>query len=497
MRRIRALTTLLALTLLLGMGLPTAPAGTRPLDEPGPLAVLENFEQVGHDPLMHRGMNAALAVHGDYAYIGSRTDGKANNATNAGVLVVDVSDPAAPEVVHQIGLPHQGSPGETSRELRVWPNAELLIVQNLGSNCSYLIHACYPDPVDDNFRFYDISGEYAAAPRFVAEYDPRFNPHEFFLWQDPFIPERALLFISATSSDRLLVTDITRARQGVFTELGDWTPTGVPGNLHSLGVSNDGMRAYLASLTGGFVVADTSDFANGKANPTARLVTPAARRVSWPGPGAHSAVKLWNRDVALVTDEVYGFIPVVLPGHGCPWGWTRFVDIADPTTPRVIGDYRIPQNQPDFCQTDPPRPSSSYSAHNPTLTPDIALISWHSGGLQAIDLDDPAAATRAGRFLPDPLPVVVTEDPALSSGPDKVVTWSFPIIKDGLIYVVDVRNGLHILRYTGEDAAGVARVGFLEGNSNLGDALLYEPPDPCDRNPVPPGHEEECEEEAP
>ena len=43
-------------------------------------------------------MNAALAVHGDYAYVGSRTDG---THLNSGVLVVDVSDPASPEVVQR------------------------------------------------------------------------------------------------------------------------------------------------------------------------------------------------------------------------------------------------------------------------------------------------------------------------------------------------------------------------------------------------------------
>ena len=48
--------------------------------------------------------------------------------------------------------------------------------------------------------------------------------------------------------------------------------------------------------------------------------------------------------------------------------------------------------------------------------------------------------------------------------------WSFPIIRDGLIYVVDIRNGLYILRYTGPHDGEVDRVGFLEGNSNLGDA---------------------------
>jgi len=33
-------------------------------------------------------------------------------------------------------------------------------------------------------------------------------------------------------------------------------------------------------------------------------------------------------------------------------------------------------------------------------------------------------------------------------GPNNVVTWSFPIVKDGLICVVDVRNGFSVLRYT-------------------------------------------------
>lgn len=33
------------------------------------------------------------------------------------------------------------------------------------------------------------------------------------------------------------------------------------------------------------------------------------------------------------------------------------------------------------------------------------------------------------------------------------------------------RNGLYILRYTGPHAGQVADVRFLEGNSNLGDAV--------------------------
>lgn len=56
--------------------------------------------------------------------------------------------------------------------------------------------------------------------------------------------------------------------------------------------------------------------------------------------------------------------------------------------------------------------------------------------------------------------------------------------QDGLIYVVDLRNGLYVRRYKGRFEREVERIEFLEGNSNQGDALCYEPvgrpPRSCD-----------------
>ena len=88
-----------------------------------------------------------------------------------------------------------------------------------------------------------------------------------------------------------------------------------------------------------------------------------------------------------------------------------------------------------------------------------------------IDVTDPEKPKTAAQWSPDPLPAVIMEDPVLSSGQDKVVVWSYPIIQDGLIYVVDVRNGLFILRYKGPHEEEVSGASFLEGNSNLGEAL--------------------------
>ena len=57
-----------------------------------------SLRQVGHEPLLSRGMNAAIAVHEDYAYIGSRTDG-GHGAPQGGIMVVDISDPSDPDLL--------------------------------------------------------------------------------------------------------------------------------------------------------------------------------------------------------------------------------------------------------------------------------------------------------------------------------------------------------------------------------------------------------------
>jgi len=444
-----------------------------------------SLEQVGHDPLLNRGMNSALAVWGDHAYVGSRTDG---THVDSGVLVVDVSDPSAPAVVNQIGPPLEGNVGESSRELRIWPEQQLLMVLNHG--CSALIHRCAGGEaaVRSTIRFYDISGPHAASPQLVSTFLPSRTraqvPHEFFLWQDPKRPGRALIYYTNPDPEdqELIVTDISGAREGRFTEIDEFKVTlpdnGMDNRLHSLGISSDGTRGYLAHLGGGFMVVDTSDFAKAKRKPRVRLVTPVGRRVFWTDPGAHSAVKLPGRDVALTTDEVYGKLGGALPDHGCPWGWVRTIGIGDERRPRILGEFRVsPHNFPSYCGEVPPDQEnlSSQSSHNPTLTHNLALVTWHSRGFQLVSTERPRRPRQLAEFMPEPLAAVQTEDPALSAGRDKVVMWSYPIVKDGLIYLVDVRNGLYILRYSGPCREELDGVGFLEGNSNAGDAPLLEP----------------------
>ena len=456
------------------------------------------FTQVGYDPLFGRGMNAAPAVFGKHVYIGNRTDGSAGHA-RPGVLVVDATNPAKPKVVNEV-LEGQAAIGETSRELRVWPQQKLLMVMNF--QCSALLHRC-ASTADANgsavnaIRFYDLSDP--AKPKLVSTYKTPRQPHEMHLWLDPVRPGRALLYYSTPTSSltaaNMIVTDISQARKGVFTELTRFNANNAfPAadreeadvRLHSMATTADGKRTHVAYLGGGYLLLDSSDLANNKSNPELRLLTPVTKRVHWGNPGAHSAVEIPKRpNLALATDEVYGKLGAVLPEHGCPWGWVRIIDNTKLSAPRVLSEYKLKENTEAFCTpTSDPRTENftSLSAHNPTVvSPDLALVTWHGKGLQAIDLRNPAKPVSAGEFIPsNPLPRVTTEDPALGGGnvdnvgggtSDKVIMWSFPIVVDGLIYVVDLRNGLYILKYDGELSGPVKSARFLEGNSNVGQVL--------------------------
>jgi len=448
-----------------------------------------------------------------------------------GVLIVDIVDPAHPKVVGEIGKPYAGNIGVTTRELRVWPGKKLLLVMDF--RCSHLIHACQSGsdaqfPFD--IAFFDLTDP--QQPRFISRYVPtsqagkQVKPHEMFLWVDPGDKNRALLYLSTPtiskdpSSPNLIVADISKASQsGRVVEIaeGNWNNL-YPGTdqadyplasrdtcgpydcnlfVHSMSVSVDGTRAFLSMEAGQFLILNTAAVAKDTSPDKVLslnddLITSPLNRPIWGQTPAdphavpdnckkacangHSAVKVPGRQLVLTTDEVYGTFTD--PKFGCPWGWERLIDVSDQAHPKIVGEFKIPQDERSFCggpyDDAATEQFTSYSSHNPTVLRDLAIVAWHSGGLQVTDISDAAHPVRAAGYFPEPLKTVATEDPALSRGASKIVMWSYPIIKDGLIYVVDVRNGLYIVRYAGPHAAELSSVKFLEGNSNLGDAAALE-----------------------
>jgi hypothetical protein len=379
------------------------------------------IQEVGSDNLDARGLNSALALAGACAYIGSRGQGP--------VEVVDVADPSRPRTVGSLG----GTPGSTTRELRTVPDRHLLIVM------SYALVSGGPN----RFDIYHWDSD-CAHPQPLGVYDfGASTPHEFFLWSGG---SRLLLFTAMFhgGAGALQVVDAgDPAHPGLA---GTWAAP--IGSLHSLSLSSDGTKAYLALWTGGLLVGDVSDFTAGRPNPAVRLITqPADALRPAPGGNVHSAVEVPGRSLVVLTDERYP--------PACPFGPARVADVSDPAHPRLVSTFAPP---------DVPCGGGTHTSHNPTMTAGLALITWYSNGFQVYDISDPANPQRLASFQPQG-PEPGQRD--LQLGVSQSMSWSYPVIRNGLIYLADIDSGLHILRYAGPHAEEIDKLAFREGNSNL------------------------------
>jgi hypothetical protein len=204
-----------------------------PHDSPGDPGDVNQLPSRGQKPPVSPRYERGPAIFGNYLYVGNRSDGSnicpdgtaGCTHPHPGILILNISHPAQPDIVGQIGPPFAGNVGITTRELRVWPQQKLLMVMTF--RCSHAIHDC-PAGTDAQFpfniEFFDLSDP--VHPRFIESYVPTsaagraVKPHEMYLWADPSNPKRALLFISTPtiSTDpaipNLMIVDISQVPGG-------------------------------------------------------------------------------------------------------------------------------------------------------------------------------------------------------------------------------------------------------------------------------------------
>ena len=442
-----------------------------------------NFSLVGHTDLARRGMNSPIAVAGKCVYVGDRYySSSADEAVrpNGGIAIIDASDPAHPTqtgTIAPIGL-------STQRELRADSGLGLLVVEGY----SPFIDGWQPGSEPINYlKVYDIHSD-CLHPKLLSTYDfgPR-APHEFFWWKDPKHAGRSLAYVTLTIySPDLMVLDLTDptapALAGVY-DLGidqaqktvDFADESGSGYTHSLTVSDDGTRAYMAGWDYGFWTLDTSLLADPPAGGVG-VARPAGIGKLDYGHNVHSAVVIPGRNEALFTQEDYANA-----GHGCPFGILRTGALTSDGGASLDGQFSLPENDPKNCG----QKNGTFSSHNPTLFHDLALLTWYSGGLRAVDLSDPKHLHEDGAYVPAPTFTPQLRDarlffPAKATNPGLPTDttrpgstaplwtgamWSYPVVQNGLVYVVDIDLGLYILRYTGPHASEVAHAAYVEGNS--------------------------------
>ena len=155
-----------------------------------------------------RGMNSALAIAGTTAYVGSRID-------NKGVAIVDISDPANPTVVGELGAPDEALAGHVVARAARRRRAESARDPEPAVLADAALAAVRCARRLENLRFFDITDR--LHPRLRRRrcrsrgrrrmFSP--SPHEFFLWRDPQDPARVIVYLAAPG---LVVRDLRRRR---------------------------------------------------------------------------------------------------------------------------------------------------------------------------------------------------------------------------------------------------------------------------------------------
>ena len=89
--------------------------------------------------------------------------------------------------------------------------------------------------------------------------------------------------------------------------------------------------------------------------------------------------------------------------------------------------------------------------HNPTAFRNLVFNGWYGHGIRVIDISNPHTPREVGYAITLPHGIART----------------YPGFRDGLIYWVDNRTGLHVGRYTGPraDELPAPGTGICEGNA--------------------------------
>ena len=304
---------------------------------------------------------------------------------DAGVIILDISDPAAPRFLGRA----------------IWPGAE-------GA-----IHS-----VD----------EMAGDLLLVTEEDDVFEtPHGLRLRVEADGAAEEFAACEANSNVRL---DATGTLTGTLTDLGTLcgaAPAGAMGTIAVVepGGCSLGAKAQRARAGGvqALILIESG-----------ALATPAAE-IGLGLPVVGVGVADGDRLRALAQDGRAG---AVLPAAR-PWGGVQVWDIRDPANPQPRALFRT-ENARRF----PPLSPGYYTVHNPLSVGRYALFSWYADGVRLVDLSDPdhPQEVTSAAFVPP-----MAADP-FGLFPTDALVWGVALAGD-LVLASDINGGLYVLRAEG------------------------------------------------
>ena len=337
--------------------------------------------------------------------------------TESGVNVLDMSDPAHPQLTDRLLTPAMQSPHES-----------LLVNQRRGLLGAVLGN---PSTYPGQFDLYDISQD-CRHPVLKSSTPTGILGHESGWSTD------GLTFYSASpGTETIIAIDVSNPSAPMPLSYSDY-------DSHGLSISNDGNRAYVAGTGTGLIVLDTSEIQARKASPQTHEIS----RLTWESmsiPQNAEPITIDGHPYVVETDE-FGTLDAV--------GAARIIDIADEEEPRVISNLRLAVHQPenfDKESGDPQatNPLQGYAAHYCGIPhredPGIAACSMILSGLRIFDIRDPRHPREIGYFN---APVAEKLYPAGFESSNYAMSRPAFDKRDGTIWYTDGFQGFYAVRMT-------------------------------------------------
>ncbi len=355
----------------------------------------------------------------------------------AGVNVLDMSDPGNPLLTGRLVTPAMLSPHES-----------LVISQERGIMAAVAGNAAlYPGWVD----VYDISGD-CRQPQLMSSTPLGVLGHE-----SGIAPDGMTFYAASPGTPTLTALDISNPSLPVpLAEL--------PYYSHGLSISTDGNRAYIAGIgLSGSVLAFTDVGAVPDPAPDralvildvseiqARVPNPQARelaRLTW------SPMSIPQNAIPISIDGHPYLVEIDEFGHQLEVGAGRIIDIADETSPQVISNLRLAvHNAENFAaQADDPGAQfqgQGYAGHYcnvPTrVNPKIVACSMILSGLRIFDISDPHDPREVAYFN---APVPQRDLPVPTEASNYAMASPAFVPERKEIWYTDVYSGFYAVRVT-------------------------------------------------
>ena len=279
----------------------------------------------------------------------------------AGVNVMDMSDPSNPVRTTRLVTPAMLSPHES-----VVVSQERGVLAAVQGNPAFNIGL-----VD----LYDISQD-CRAPVHKST-----TPFGVFGHESGIAPDGLTFYSASPGTSTIVALDITNLTLPIPLWYGDY-------DSHGLSISNSGNRAYVAGTGSGLHILDTSEVQARVANPQVTELSNLTW-VSMSIPQNAIPVRIDGKEYVVEIDEF---------GSQSEVGAGRIINIEDETAPKVVSNLRLDVHQPEnFAEQagDPGAniPLQGYAGHYcnvPTrIDPGIVACSMILSGLRVFDIRDP------------------------------------------------------------------------------------------------------------